>query len=405
VSAEPRRKREVTRLEHEAARALELKARLIELAWHEHGEALVRALRRSGGMLDEARSAAIVDDVVFDGDGMVLDAYAERTALDPHDRARLLAWRGAPCGVFRIERAQGRVLSAANEIDGARYGIYLASGEARRRHRGVRRGAWIVARLLPLDTAWLASGTVQLVPAAERHVALALAAELAVARPDLVLRSPALAARARTLGRALDAAFVGHFRSRLVLGAAGELERALDGFLDRWHAERRQAAAAPGSDAFDGLVPVATRRLPRGGGLGLVSTPDEGIFLVPRVAELCAALEHPASALEPRRRHALAALLDDPDVPAAAVRVAADVDPDAATALFRGLLGDPGLDWARDADELLRLRKPARPEPIVVPLRAELAACLPRRPSATEAGFDTPVRRAEPALEAGERSS
>jgi hypothetical protein len=78
----------------------------------------------------------------------------------------------------------------------------------------MRRGTFLITRLVPIGQEWLLSGASTVLPAASRGEAYRLAVELAAAHPALVFRNPERLAQGRQ--REERGHFIAFFSSDLV---------------------------------------------------------------------------------------------------------------------------------------------------------------------------------------------
>jgi hypothetical protein len=113
---------------------------------------------------------------------------AEHPQLPEEERAMLLGWQDVVEGVFQVGRRDRDGLVAVNLVDDLTYRVRSNQGPASL--DSMRRGMFLITRLVPIGEDWLLSGASTVLPKASRGEAYRLAAELAARHPALVFRNP-----------------------------------------------------------------------------------------------------------------------------------------------------------------------------------------------------------------------
>src|SRR5262245_63522272 len=81
---------------------------------------------------------------------------AEHPQLPEEERAMLLGWRDVVEGIFRVQRRDGDALVAINLVDDLTYRVRSNRGPAAL--GSMRRGMFLITRLVPIGGEWLLSG-------------------------------------------------------------------------------------------------------------------------------------------------------------------------------------------------------------------------------------------------------
>ena len=156
-----------------------------------------------------------------DGRTVVEHFVAEHPRLPEEERAILLGWREVVEGIFRVQRRDGDALVAVNLVDELTYRIRSNRGPPAL--ASMRRGVFLIARLVPIGEEWLLSGASTVWPAASRDEAYRLAAELAMKHPALVFRNPERLAQGRERQREERRHFIAFFGADLIVVPGDEL--------------------------------------------------------------------------------------------------------------------------------------------------------------------------------------
>lgn len=94
----------------------------------------------------------------------------------------------------------------------------------------MRRGLFMMARVVPIGTDWMFSGAQRLYPRSERAAMLLAAADLAVKYPRLVFRNPEKVAQAWELQRHERDHFIRFFGSDTIILPGSQIPARLDEF-------------------------------------------------------------------------------------------------------------------------------------------------------------------------------
>jgi hypothetical protein len=144
--------------------------------------------------IDEGSLAIIMDAFILqqpleDGRTVLEHFVAAHRGLPEPERAMLLGWRDVVEGVFVVERRVGDALVTTNLVDELPYRLYSNMGPGIFAQLPLR--SFLTARLVPIDDAWMISGAIMPLSAAERAAAYRIAVDLTSRQPELPLRNPA----------------------------------------------------------------------------------------------------------------------------------------------------------------------------------------------------------------------
>jgi hypothetical protein len=328
-----------------------------------------------------------------DGRTVVEHFVAEHPQLPEEERAMLLGWREVVEGIFRVQRRDGDALVAVNLVDELTYRVRSNRGPAAL--ASMRRGMFLIARLVPIGEEWLLSGASTVLPAANRGEAYRLAAELAATHPALVFRNPERLAQGRERQREERRHFIAFFGSDLVVLSGDELAARMEAY---WRFRMHEVRDAEGRSAADhirehygaaGQVPEVG--LPAGlseaDTVAVVYDEVEGNYFWADFGLLQETFADPALAARRRYREAVLDYLEDPSVSPLAFRRLAEPSPERASRVFRRALKRPGFLWERDGEALLRRYKASWFERPVLPSVTPISQALSdhyrpdRRPS------------------------
>src|SRR5262245_28506822 len=101
-----------------------------------------------------------------DGRTVVEHFVAEHPQLPEEERAMLLGWRDVVEGIFQVQRRDGDARIAVNLVDELTYRVRSNRGPAAL--ASMRRGTFLIARLVPIGEEWLLSGASRVLPKASR---------------------------------------------------------------------------------------------------------------------------------------------------------------------------------------------------------------------------------------------
>jgi hypothetical protein len=341
-----------------------------------------------GKAVDESELINIIDHFILQrplpGGRTVVEAYVSaHPELAEADRQMLLGWRDVVEGVFEIRERDGEAIIAVSLIDELTYRIYSNAGPGAL--APMEPGCFIIARIVPIDTGWMLSGTQQTLDASQRAGVLQVAAELAVKYPRLVFRNPAKVTQGWELARKQRLMFIEFFGSDLIVVPGPEVASRMNGFLAWYTRVIEEAGPTAGSPGADVAARTPAFRVPgelaSAPTVALAYDETEGLMFLANFALVREAFEDPGSAGNPEHRQAVLGYLKADSISALPFRRLAGADTGRASRLFQHLLNKPGFSWERDGEALLRKYKPwcfdANPLPPVTPLSSELAGALP----------------------------
>jgi hypothetical protein len=328
-----------------------------------------------------------------DGRTVVEHYVAEHPGLPEEERAMLLGWREVVEGIFRVQRRDGDALVAVNLVDELTYRIRSNRGPAAL--GSMRRGMFVIARLVPIGEEWLLSGASTVLPAASRGETYRLAAELAAKYPALVFRNPERLAQGRERQREERRHFMAFFGSDLVVLSGDELAARMAAY---WRFRMHEVRDAQGRSAadrtrerFGAAAQVPEFDLPadlsEADTVGVVYDEVEGNYFWADFGVVQETFADPALAARRRYREAVLGYLEEPSISPLALRRLAEPDPERASRVFRRVLKRPGFSWERDGEALLRQYKASWFERPVLPSVTPISKVLSdhygpeRRPS------------------------
>jgi hypothetical protein len=268
------------------------------------------------------------------------------------DRELLLSWRDVVEGMFEVTGKERDAVMLFNVLDELTY--RTKSNLGGRALRQLKKGMFVIGRLVPLAGDWLVSGHLTVFPAAQRDRLLETAAELAMSHPQAVFRNPAKLAEARSQLAEQQKIFTDLFGADLIVVRGSEVPQKAEAFCRR-HAEvvmPGQPPYAPVQEFPDDVLAAQSCAIHFVEGEGLSFYPDYHLL-----EELFA---NPALIRRRRHREALSGFLRNPELSPEPLRRLAARDPAKASKVFTGLLGRKrGFSWNADGEELLRRSKPA----------------------------------------------
>ena len=219
----------------------ELKRQLVEFArsrrFSRQFDQALRAGSR-GEAVDESEFINIIDHFILQrplpGERTVVEAFVSaHPELAEADRQMLLGWRDIVEGVFEIRERDGESIITVNLIDELTYRVYSNAGPIAL--TPMKPGYFMIARIVPIGTGWMLSGTQQTFGASQRAGMLQVAAELAAKHPRLVFRNPGKVTQGWELTRKQRAMFIEFFGSDLIVVPGPEVESRMNGFLSLVH--------------------------------------------------------------------------------------------------------------------------------------------------------------------------
>jgi hypothetical protein len=369
------------------ARSGELKAELIEFARKPRYRQAFRevAAPHVGDevVLGEGKLIDILDRLALQhrlhgGQTIVEQFVASRSDLPAPERDMLLGWRDVVEGIFEVARRDGEVLIVTNLVDELTYRVRSnMGGEV---FRVLRPRSFMIARLVPMGSEWLASGVIQPILRREQKVAYAIAAELAMKCPELLFRNPSLLERGWEQQRSDRERFVRFFGTDMVLIEGTELAERMRQYATF---SRREVLAELAAQEIDSLAnrslvefdfPPA---LVRSGTVAVIYDETDGLGFFGGFGDFERVFTDPALLDQRRYRQRVVDYLDDDSVSPLPFRRMADQDPTRASEVLRLVLGRKRFDWQRDGEKLMHQRKRSffdrAPLPRLLPISARLA--------------------------------
>lgn len=339
-------------------RCAALKQQLVDDVIENHREAVEIQLRRQADrdtkMSDlsmlHAIDAAIHETRFSNGDHLLERFVANHGDLSKQDVSLVLSWRDWIVGVFRVTGGDGRVVDSINLVDDLEYRL-VATNDSLETRRALRRGGFIVSRIVPVEDCWMISGDQRILDADDEVFAFGLAAELAQDSPGLFFRNPANLAQAREHLRDEYERFLFEFGAPWVMGT-------WDVIQDCW----RKFTFAKAVEEFKSLgeqsisLPAELRDAET---VGMIFDPDGGVFFLAEFALFLAALNDPASVKKPTFHAVVYGYLTEPGVSPIIFELAWRQQPEQLNALLGCLLGRPEFDWARMGEDCLREYNPS----------------------------------------------
>jgi hypothetical protein len=317
-----------------------------------------------------------------DGRTIVEHFVAEHPQLPEEERAMLLSWRDVVEGNFRVQRRDRDALVTVNLVDELNYRVRSNRGPAAL--ASMRRGSFVIARLVPIGEEWLLSGASTVWPAASPGEAYRLAAELAMRHPELVFRNPEKLAQGQERQREERRHFIAFFGSDLVVLSGEELAARMEAY---WRFRMHEVCDAEGRSAADhtrerygaaAQVPGFSLPLELGDEdtVGVVYDEVEGMYFWADFGLVQNTFASPALAARRRHRDAVLGYLEAPTISPLAFRRLAEPDPERASRVFRRVLRRPGFSWERDGEALLRRYKAGWFERPVLPSVTPISRAL-----------------------------
>lgn len=327
-----------------------------------------------GQVADEAEFTAIMDQFLLQhrlagGTTVVEEFVLAHPELADEDRDLLLSWREVVEIMFEVAGKERDAVMLFNLMDELTYRVKSNMGA--RAFRRLKKGMFVIGRIVPLAQDWLVSGHFVIWPASERDLALATAAELAMQHPEAVFRNPAKLADARSALAEQQKVFVDLFGASLIVVPGAEVPEKTRAFYraHAGHVAPGQPHRLPDQEFPDDLLAAESVAIHFVEGVGLSFYPHyhllEELFI------------NPTLITRRRYRETLSDFLRDPDTSPEPLRQLAASDPAKASEVFTGLLKRKrGFSWNSDGEELLRSSKPRFFDGTVLPRTVPLSEPL-----------------------------
>ncbi|MFD9824138.1 hypothetical protein [Streptomyces violascens] len=386
--------RQVERL---VARAGDLKSELVAFAqgprFVRRLEAWLDAAADEQGFLDEATAIAVIDHFALqhrlsDGSTVVERFVAQhQPVLAEDERSMLLGWQDVVEGVFEVQRREGSAVLLHNLLDDLVYTVYSNMG--RRALRNLRKGMFVVARVVPVlpdADAWLVSGSLSVYPSFDGPELAQEAVETLTANPQLLRRNPEMMQRSWEMQAEARADFVELFGCDLLVLEPHEAQSRLREY--HRHRLEKAVAALPAADGARAMtagpslddLSALPEDLLTAETVALVCDETEGLAYYADFGRLDALFADPALARQSGYLAQLREYLNDDSISPMVIRRLAQRHPEGADTVFRRLLRKPSFTWDEHGEELLRRRKKSHyrsePLPSVTLVGARLAELL-----------------------------
>jgi len=282
----------------------DLKRQLVEFArsrrFSRQFDQALRAGSR-GKAVDESEFINIIDDFILQrplpGGRTVVETFVSaHPELTEADRQMLLGWRDVVEGVFEIRERDGEAIITINLIDELTYRVYSNAGPAAL--APMKPGCFMIARIVPIETGWMLSGTQQTLDASQRAAVLQVAAGLAAKYPGLVFRNPEKVTQGWELARKQRVMFIEFFGSDLIVVPGPEVASRMNGFL-AWYTCRVLEEAGSAASSVDADVAARSPAFSVPGDLASAPTvalaydETEGLMFLANFALVREAFENP----------------------------------------------------------------------------------------------------------------
>lgn len=382
------------------ARSGDLKAILVDFAESRRfARHRIKALDQylpDGLAESEAELANAIDQFLFkyklpDGRTVVEAFVDEYLDLTDEERALLLGWRDVVEGVFQVDRRDGDALLLVNLIDELTYRVHSNMGAAALSR--MKKGSFLITRLVPIEDEWLLSGVSRIFPASFRNDVYRATAELAAQNPTLVFRNPEKLEQGWELQRKDRRSFVDFFGTDLVVLPGREVEERMRAYTHyRMHEVRDgdgKSAAERSRDLYGSEPAELDLHLPsyltEAETVGVIYDEIEGMVFLRNFGLVEEAFADPETLRDRRHSDAVLDYLEDSSIPPVALRRPAERSPERASQVFARLLKRRDFSWERDGEALLRQHKAEHferpPLPSTAPLSARLAQAKLSRPA------------------------
>jgi hypothetical protein len=323
---------------------------------------------------DEGQYTSLVDRFLLQhrlagGTTVVEEFVLDHPELLPADRELLLSWRDVVEGMFEITGKERDAVVLFNLLDELTY--RAKSNLGGRAFRGLKKGMFVFARLVPLADDWLVSGHLRVFAATLRDQVLEAVAEAAMHHPRAVFRNPAKLAEARSHLAEQQKIFTDLFGADLIVVRGSEVPEKVEAFWRRSAEVVRpgQPPYVPALEFPDDLLAAES--------CAIHFVEGEGLSFYPNYHLLEELFANPALITRRRHRESLSGFLGDPKLSPEPLRRLAARDPAKASKVFAGLLKRKrGFSWGADGEELLRRNKPTHFDGTVLPRNVVLSKPL-----------------------------
>lgn len=306
-----------------------------------------------GVVVEEAGASLVIDHFILqhrlqDGDSVVDKFVLAHPELSAEERDMLLGWKDVVEGIFEVRGKSGDSISLFNLVDELTYRTRSNLGKAA--FRSLKKGMFLIGRVVPLGDDWLVSGNLAAFPASERAALLTQAAELSLRSPELVFRNPEKLATARRMLADQRELFIELYGDELIVVPCDVLTERVNAF---WNAVAERAAVTERAKVdFD-----FPEEMDYAETVAIHFDPDTGLSFYFDFGLLQDLFDNPALIARRRYRETMTSYLRDDTVSPAAIRILAERDTEKAGVVFQKLLKKRGFSWAEHGEALLRKHK------------------------------------------------
>jgi hypothetical protein len=361
----------------------------------------------SQAALDDAELANAMDRFLLEyqlPDGRtVVDMFVEEHIdLTEEERTLLLGWRDVVEGLFEVTRRDSDAVILTNLVDELTYRAHSNKGPAALQM--MKKGSFLITRLVPIEDEWLLSGISSSYPAGYRQEMYRIAANVALQSPALVFRNPEKLAQGWEMQREERRIFVEFFGSDLVVLPGSELKERLRAYMHyRTHDVRdedgqstadrsRKEYGSEGPEIDFGLTDALTDAKT----VGVIYDEVDGMLFIPNFGLLEEAFNDPETTTYHQRDETVLDYLHDENTSPSVFRRLAERSQERASRLFARILNRPGFSWISGGEALLREYKAAYFERPPAPSVTPISSTLTRAHLSEQELQPTATRRARP---------
>ena len=308
-----------------------------------------------GVIRDETALTMVLDHFalqykLISGDTVLDHFVMAHPELSPGERDMLLGWKDVVEGVFEVRGKDKDALILFNVIDELTYRTRSNMGKTV--FRPIKKGMFVVGRLVPVGDDWMISGNPAVFPAKNRDVILAQAAELSMRSPESVFRNPEKLATARRILAEQRELFIELYGDELIVVPGSALSEQVNAFW-RAVAAKAQPEAEPTTQTDLALPDEVTAAET----VAIHFDPDTGLSFYVDFGLLQEAFDNPALIIRQRYRETLTGYLRDDDIPPAPIRLLAERDPEKASLRLPEAAQKREFSWDQQGESLLRKYK------------------------------------------------
>ncbi|MEV0622329.1 hypothetical protein AB0I81_54060 [Nonomuraea sp. NPDC050404] len=362
-------------------RAAALKGQLVDFALSPRfARELNEAFEQSDpeGLADgEAAVSMVIDHFVLQrrlasGDTVIDRFLRAHPRLSPQEREMILGWRDVVEGIFEAQGKDGDAAILFSLIDELTYRVRSNMGKSA--FRPIKKGMFLICRLVPIGEDWLVSANISLFPADARDQLLTQAAEFGLRNPKLVFRNPDKLATARRMVAEQREVFRELYGAEYIVVRGEDVAPRYDAFM-RACMDRVQpgdTSPLPGFTCPEEMLDAES--------VAIHFDPETGISFYLEFALLQELFANPSLINRRRYRDTLTSYLRGDDISPAAIRLLTEPDPHNAGVVFGKLLKKKNFSWPEHGESLLRQYKARyfdEPQlPTTVPVSDTMAAHL-----------------------------